>query len=83
MFKLNDPKNNLKNFAHAFCLGLARTVIEPSTVLPLMVHHFVESTIVIGLFATLLRGGAIVIQLYAAFWSQSFRRVLPYLRRVF
>lgn len=83
MFKLNDPKNNFKNVAHAFFLGLAITVVEPSTVLPLMVHHFVESTIVIGLFATLLRGGAIVIQLYAAFWGQSFRRVLPYLRRVF
>jgi len=83
MFKIDDPKNNLKNVTHAFFLGLAITVIEPSTVLPLMVHHFVESAIVVGIFASLLRGGAIVIQLYAAFHSQSYKRVIPYLRKVF
>jgi MFS family permease len=83
MFKIDDPKNNLKNVLHAFFLGLAVTVIEPSTVLPLMVHHFVESSIIVGIFASLLRGGAIVIQLYAAFHSQSYKRVIPYLRKVF
>lgn len=83
MFQIDNPKNNLKNIAHAFFLGLAITVIEPSTILPLLVHHFVDSAIVVGIFASLLRGGAIVIQLYAAFYSQSFKRVLPYLRRVF
>ena len=83
MFKIDDPKNNLKNITHAFFLGLAITVIEPSTILPLMVHHFVESSIIVGIFASLLRGGAIVIQLYAAFHSQSYKRVIPYLRKVF
>jgi len=83
MFKIDDPKNNLKNVIHAFFLALAITVIEPSTVLPLMVHHFVQSTIIVGIFASLLRGGAIVIQLYAAFNAQSYKRVIPYLRRVF
>lgn len=83
MFQIDDPKNNLKNIAHAFFLGLAITVIEPSTILPLLVHHFVDSAIVVGIFASLLRGGAIVIQLYAAFYSQSFKRVLPYIRKVF
>jgi len=38
---------------------------------------------VVGLFATLLRGGAIVVQLFAAFKSQSYERMIPYLRRVF
>ncbi len=83
MFRVDDPKNNLKNVLHAFFLGLAITVIEPSTILPLMVHHFVDSSIVVGIFASLLRGGAIVIQLYAAFHSQSYKRVIPYLRKVF
>ena len=83
MFKIDDQKNNLKNVLHAFFLGLAITVIEPSTVLPLMVHHFVDSAIIVGIFASLLRGGAIVVQLYASFHAQSYKRVIPYLRRVF
>ena len=83
MFKLDDPKNSFKNVLHAFFLGLAITVVEPSTVLPLMVHHFVDSAIIVGIFASLLRGGAIVIQLYASFHAQGYKRVIPYLRRVF
>ena len=83
MFKLNDPKNNYKNVTHAFFLALAITIAEPSTVLPLMVHHFSDSVIVVGLFASLLRGGAIMVQLYAAFHAQAYRRVLPYLKKVF
>lgn len=59
------------------------TIAEPSTILPLMVNYFGGSSMVVGLFATLLRGGAIVVQLFAAFKSQSYERMLPYLRRVF
>jgi MFS family permease len=83
MFKRDDPKNNYKNVAHAFFLALAITIAEPSTVLPLMVHHFSDSMVVVGVFASLLRGGAIAVQLYAAFHAQAYRRVLPYLRKVF
>ena len=83
MFKIDDSINNYKNIAHAFFLSLAITIAEPSTILPLMVHHFSQSAIIVGLFATLLRGGAIVIQLYAAFYAQSYKKVLPYLRKVF
>ena len=83
MFKLDDPKNNYKNVTHAFFLALAITIAEPSTILPLMVHHFSDSVIAVGLFASLLRGGAIVIQLYVAFHAQAYKRVLPYLRKVF
>ncbi len=79
----DDPKNNLKNVVHAFFLSLAITIAEPSTILPLMVHHFTESMVVVGVFASLLRGGAIIIQLYAAFHAQTYKRVLPYLRKVF
>jgi len=83
MFKVNDPKNNLKNILHAFFLSLAITIAEPSTIMPLMVHHFSQSTIIVGLYASLLRGGAIMIQLYAAFHAQAYKRVMPYLRKVF
>ncbi len=83
VFRMDDPKNNFKNVIHAFFLSLAITIAEPSTILPLMVHHFSESMIVVGVFASLLKGGAIVVQLYAAFHAQAYRRVLPYLRRVF
>jgi len=83
MFKIDNPINNYKNIAHAFFLSLAITIAEPSTIMPLMVHHFSESAIVVGLYASLLRGGAIMIQLYAAFHAQAYKRVIPYLRKVF
>ena len=83
MFKIDNPINNYKNIAHAFFLSLAITIAEPSTIMPLMVHHFSESTIIVGLYASLLRGGAIVIQMYAAFHAQSYKKVIPYLRKVF
>jgi len=83
MFKLDDPKNNIKNVTHAFFLALAITIAEPSTILPLMVHHFSDSVIIVGIFASLLRGGAITVQLYAAFHAQAYKKVLPYLGKVF
>jgi MFS family permease len=83
MFRVDDPKNNLKNILHAFFLSLAITIAEPSTILPLMVHHFSDSAFLVGLYASLMRGGAIVIQLYASFHAQSYKRVIPYLRKVF
>lgn len=83
MFKLDNPKNNHKNVAHAFFLSLAVTIAEPSTVLPLMVSYFSDNIVMVGIFASLLRGGAIMIQLYAAFHAQAYERVLPYLKKVF
>ncbi len=83
MFKIDNPNNNRKNVSHAFFLALAITIAEPSTVLPLIIHHFSDSVIVVGLFVSLLRGGAITIQLYAAFHAQAYKRVLPYLNKVF
>ncbi|HIP31063.1 MAG TPA: MFS transporter [Sulfurospirillum arcachonense] len=80
---MDNPKNNYKNVTHAFFISLAITIAEPSTILPLMVHHFSDSVIIVGLFASLLRGGAIVVQLYAAFHAQAYKRVLPYLKKVF
>lgn len=37
----------------------------------------------VGLFAALLRGGAVIVQLFAAFHAQSYKLMMPYLRRIF
>ncbi|SFV57134.1 hypothetical protein MNB_SV-9-493 [hydrothermal vent metagenome] len=83
MYQIDNPKNNYKNVTHAFFLALAITIAEPSTILPLIIHHFSDSVVMVGLFTSLLRGGAITIQLYAAFHAQAYERVLPYLGKVF
>jgi MFS family permease len=83
MYQIDNPKNNYKNITHAFFLALAITIAEPSTVLPLIIHHFSDSVVMVGIFTSLLRGGAITIQLYAAFHAQAYAKVLPYLRKVF
>jgi len=83
MYKIDNPKNNYKNVTHAFFLALAITIAEPSTILPLIIHHFSDSVVIVGIFTSLLRGGAITIQLYAAFHAQAYKRVLPYLGKVF
>jgi len=83
MYQIDNPKNNYKNIAHAFFLALAITIAEPSTILPLIIHHFSDSVVMVGIFTSLLRGGAITIQLYAAFYAQAYKRVLPYLGKVF
>ena len=83
MYQIDNPQNNYKNVTHAFFLALAITIAEPSTILPLIIHHFSDSMVMVGIFTSLLRGGAITIQLYAAFHAQAYRRVLPYLGKVF
>ena len=75
--------NNIKNAIHGFFISIATTVAEPSTIMPLIVHHFSQNVVLVGLFASLLRGGAIVIQLVAAFYAQSFERTIDYLKVVF
>ncbi len=75
--------NNIKNILHGFFLAIALTIAEPSTTLPLIIHHFSPNELIVGLFTSLLRGGAILVQLFAAFYAQSFKLVMPYLKRVF
>ncbi len=80
---MNYKINNIKNVLHGFFLAVAMAIAEPSTILPLIIHHFSESVVLVGFFAALIRGGAIVIQMFAAFYAQSFKRTLPFLRIVF
>ncbi len=80
---MSYKQNNAKNAIHGFFIAVATTVAEQNSILPLIVHHFTSNLIIVGLFATLLRGGAILAQLFAAFYAQSFQQLLPYLRIVF
>jgi len=75
--------DHIKNILHGFFLSLGTTVAEPSTILPLMVQHFGGSPMLIGFFSALQRGGAVLMQLYAAYRAQHYPRMLPYLQRVF
>jgi len=75
--------NHIKNILHGFFLAVGTTIAEPSTILPLIVNHFGGSSMLVGFFASLLRGGAVVVQLFAAFHAQSYTRMLPYLRKIF
>ncbi len=75
--------NHIRNVLHGFFLSIGTTIAEPSTILPLIVNYFGGSSLLVGFFAALLRGGAIVVQMFAAFKAQSYPLMLPYLRRVF
>ncbi len=79
----NKKSDHIKNILHGFFLSIGTTIAEPHTILPLIISHFGGGSILIGLFSSLLRGGAIIVQLYAAFHAQSYPRMLKYLRRVF
>ncbi|MDD2653056.1 MAG: MFS transporter [Sulfurimonas sp.] len=75
--------SHIKNILHGFFLAIGTTIAEPSTILPLIVNYFGGSSMLVGFFAALLRGGAVVVQLFAAFHAQSYKRMMPYLRRIF
>jgi len=75
--------NHVRNILHGFFLTIGTTIAEPSTILPLIVNYFGGSSLLVGFFAALLRGGAIVVQLFAAFQAQSYKLMLPYIRRIF
>jgi len=75
--------NHVRNILHGFFLSIGTTIAEPSTILPLIVNYFGGSSMLIGFFAALLRGGAIIVQLFAAFQAQSYKLMMPYIRRVF
>ena len=82
MTPLNKSSDHKRNVLHGFFLTIGTTIAEPHTILPLIISHFGGGAILIGFFSSLLRGGAIIVQLYAAFHAQSYPRMLPYFRRV-
>ena len=80
---MDKKLNHIKNVLHGFFLSIGTTIAEPHTILPLIISHFGGGAILIGFYSSLLRGGAILVQLYAAFHAQSYPFMLKYLRRVF
>ena len=83
MQKPADKKSDhIRNILHGFFLTIGTTIAEPHTILPLIITHFGGGSILIGFFSSLLRGGAILVQLYAAFHAQSYPKMLPYFRKV-
>jgi len=80
---MNKKLNHIKNVLHGFFLSIGTTIAEPHTILPLIVTHFGGGAILVGLYSALLKGGVVLIQLYAAFHAQSYPYMLKYLRRVF
>lgn len=80
---INKFSNHIKNLMHGFFLSVGTTVAEPSTILPLMVNYFGGGSVIVGIYSALLRGGAVFIQLYAAFHAQEYPLMRPYLRKIF
>jgi MFS family permease len=80
---IDTKASHIRNVLHGFFLSIGTTIAEPHTILPIIVTYFGGSTILVGFFSSLIRGGAIIIQLFAAFTAQSYPLVLRYLRRVF
>ncbi|MFT7003665.1 MAG: MFS family permease [Sulfurimonas sp.] len=80
---MDKTSNHIRNILHGFFVTIGITIAEPSTILPLIVNYFGGSSMLVGFFAALLRGGAVVVQLFAAFQAQSYKLMLPYIRRVF
>ncbi len=80
---MDKKLNHIKNVLHGFFLSIGTTIAEPHTILPLIVTHFGGGAILVGLYSALLKGGVVLIQLYAAFHAQSYPYMLKYLRRVF
>ena len=74
--------NRLKIVIHGCCYFAAISTVEASTILPLIIHHFTNNTAIVGIFTSLLRGGAVLMLLYAAFHAQSYKRVMPFLFRI-
>lgn len=80
---INLRSNRFKFIIHGFFYNGAISTAEPATVLPLIVNYFSSSNVLIGIFSSLLRGSAVIMQLYAAFHAQSYSRVINYLRFIF
>ena len=83
MSLIDSKSSRLKAVTHGFFLSITTTIAEPAIILPLILHFFGASSLIIGLLSSLLKGGAIIVQLFAAFSAQSYTLVMPYLRFVF
>lgn len=80
---INLKSNKLRLIVQGVTLVGAMALTEQSVVLPIIVKYFSNSNAMVGVFTALLRGGAIIMQLYAAFHSRNDALVLPKMLKVF
>ncbi|MDH5464073.1 MAG: MFS transporter [Thiovulaceae bacterium] len=80
---LDKPINQVKHVLHGFFLAITTTIAEPATILPIIVSYFNASPFIVGFFSSLLKGGAILVQIVAAFSAQTYPKMMPYLYFVF
>lgn len=81
--RINLNENKRRVIVQGVLLAGAMALADQSVVLPVIVKYFSNSNIMVGLFTSLLRGGAIVMQLYAAFHARNDALVFPKLKKVF
>ena len=81
--KIDIASNRWKFVSHGFFYSAGIGIAEPSTILPVIVNYFSTNNILIGLFSSLLRGGSVLMQLYAAFYAQGYKKVIPALKVIF
>jgi len=80
---IDKRSSRIKAVTHGFFLSITTTIAEPAIILPLILHFFGAGALIIGFLSSLLKGGAIIVQLFAAFSAQSYPRVMAHLRFVF
>ncbi|NOQ29734.1 MAG: MFS transporter [Helicobacteraceae bacterium] len=80
---MDNKSSRLKAVTHGFFLSITTTIAEPSIILPLIVSYFGGTALVVGILTSLIKGGAIFVQLFAAFGAQNLSYVQPHLRYVF
>ena len=81
LINLNSNRNRF--IAQSFFLAAAVSIADTSTVLPLIIDYFKGSEILVGILSSLMKGGAIVMQLWTAFKAQEHSKVLKSLKNVF
>ncbi len=80
---INSKSNRRKFILQGFFLSVAVAVADTSTVLPLIVDFFGGGKVLVGVLSSLMRGGAVIMQLWTAFKAQEKPLVLGSLRKVF
>ncbi len=80
---INNNQNKKRIIVQGFLLAGAMALADQSVVLPVIVKYFSNSNTMVGIFTSLLRGGAIIMQLYAAFHARNDAFIKPKLIKVF
>lgn len=80
---INLRSNRTRFITQGFFLSIAVAVADTSTVLPLIVDFFGGGKILVGVLSSLMKGGAVIMQLWTAFKAQEHSVVLGSLKKVF